>query len=173
MTVTVNPGLATLFADEVGNSWPAGVTQQQFSATINGSTDQSVTWAVTGSSTNGTVDGNGLYTAPAVVPNPATVTVTATPAAEGSRGVGFCDGGGGESGGDIVDYGDGYGRGWDGAWGCGDADGAVERIYRRDAEGAEKTSGWGGARTYVCAFFLWCILLFSRRETSWSMRTPA
>jgi hypothetical protein len=89
VTVTVNPGLATLFADEVGNSWPAGVTQQQFSATVNGSTDQSVTWAVTGSSANGTVDGNGLYSAPAVVPNPATVTVTATPAAAGSAGSAF------------------------------------------------------------------------------------
>jgi len=89
VTVTVNPGLATLFTDEVGNSWPPGVTQQQFSATVNGSTNQSVTWAVTGAGTNGTVDGNGLYTAPAVMPNPATVTVTATPAAAGSQGSAF------------------------------------------------------------------------------------
>ena len=80
VTVTVNPGLATLFADEAGNTWPAGVTQQQFKATVNGSTDQSVTWAVTGGSSNGTVDGTGRYTAPAVVPSPATVTVTATSA---------------------------------------------------------------------------------------------
>jgi hypothetical protein len=80
VTVTVNPGLATLFADEAGNTWPAGVTQQQFKATVNGSTDQNVTWAVTGGSANGAVDGTGLYTAPAVVPNPATVTVTATSA---------------------------------------------------------------------------------------------
>jgi hypothetical protein len=72
--VTVNPGLATLFADEAGNSWPAGVTQQQFTA------NQSVTWAVTGGSANGTIDATGLYSAPAVVPNPATVTVTATSA---------------------------------------------------------------------------------------------
>jgi hypothetical protein len=44
-----------------------------------------VTWAVTGGSTNGTVDGNGLYSAPAVVPSPATVKVTATsPTAAGS-----------------------------------------------------------------------------------------
>jgi hypothetical protein len=79
VTVTVNPGLATLFADEAGNTWLAGVTQQQFKATVNGSTDQNVTWAVTGPSANGTVDvTTGLYTAPAVVPSPATVTVTAT-----------------------------------------------------------------------------------------------
>jgi hypothetical protein len=70
--VTVNPGLATLFADEAGNSWPAGITQQQFAA------NQSVTWAVTGGDANGTIDGTGLYTAPAAVPNPVTVTVTAT-----------------------------------------------------------------------------------------------
>jgi hypothetical protein len=73
-TVTVNPGLATLFANEAGNSWPAGATQQQFLA------NQSVTWAVTGGNTNGTISGTGMYAAPAVVPNPATVTVTATPA---------------------------------------------------------------------------------------------
>jgi len=79
VTVRVNPGLATLFADEAGNTWLAGVTQQQFKATVNGSTDQNVTWAVTGPSANGTVDvTTGLYTAPAVVPSPATVTVTAT-----------------------------------------------------------------------------------------------
>jgi hypothetical protein len=72
--VTVSPGLATLFAYEAGNSWPVGVSQQQFTA------NQSVTWAVTGGSANGTVDGTGLYTAPALVPGPGTVTVTATSA---------------------------------------------------------------------------------------------
>ena len=89
VTVTVTPGLATLFANEAGNSWPAGATQQQFKATVNGSTDQSVTWAVTGGSANGTVDGTGLYTTPAVVPNPGTVTVTATSAAAATPGSTF------------------------------------------------------------------------------------
>ncbi len=79
VTVTVNPGLATLFANEAGNSWPGGATQQQFAATVNGSTE-SVTWAVTGGNANGTIGAAGLYAAPAAVPNPATVTVTATPA---------------------------------------------------------------------------------------------
>jgi len=72
--VTVNPGLATLFANEAGNAWPARGNQQQFTA------NQGVTWAVTGGSANGTISGAGLYSPPAVVPNPATVTVTATPA---------------------------------------------------------------------------------------------
>jgi hypothetical protein len=85
VTVTVSPGSANLFADEAGNSWPAGVTQKQFAATVNNSTNQSVTWAVTGGSANGTVDGTGLYTAPAVVPNPAAVKVTATAAADTTK----------------------------------------------------------------------------------------
>jgi hypothetical protein len=89
VTVTVNPGLATLFAKEAGNSWPTAATQQQFAATVNGSTSQSVTWAVMGGSADGTVDGMGLYTAPAVVPNPATVTVTATSAADTTPGSTF------------------------------------------------------------------------------------
>jgi hypothetical protein len=81
--VTVSPGLATLFAYEAGNSWPVGVSQRQFTA------NQSVTWAVTGGSASGTVDGTGLYTAPAVVPSPATVTVTATSAAATAPGSAF------------------------------------------------------------------------------------
>jgi hypothetical protein len=85
--VTVNPPTGVvMFADEPGNSWPPAViqgsNQQQFMA------NQSVTWAVTGGSANGTIDGTGLYTPPAVVPNPATVTVTATPAA-GTAGSSF------------------------------------------------------------------------------------
>jgi len=78
VTVTVNPGLATLYAAEAGNSWPAEVTQQQFRATVNGSTNQSVIWAVSGGNSNGTVDGTGLYRVPPVVPSPATVTVAAS-----------------------------------------------------------------------------------------------
>jgi hypothetical protein len=88
-TVTVNPPLATLFANESGNLWPVSATQQQFTATVNNSTDQTVTWAVTGGSPNGTVDATGLYTAPAVVPNPATATVTATSSAATAPGTTF------------------------------------------------------------------------------------
>jgi hypothetical protein len=70
-----------LFANEAGNSWPAGVTQKQFAAIVNNSPNQNVTWTVTGGSANGT----GLYTSPAVVPNPATVTVTATAVADATK----------------------------------------------------------------------------------------
>jgi hypothetical protein len=121
--VTVNPQTGTvLFADEPGNSWPAAVirgsNQQQFTA------NQSVTWAVTGGSANGAIGGTGMYTPPAVVPNPATVTVTATPAT-GAVGIGFCDGGGADGSGPVADYGDGDGCGWGGAPGCCGADCAV------------------------------------------------
>jgi hypothetical protein len=86
--VTVNPPTGTvLFADEPGNSWPAAViqgsNQQLFTA------NQSVTWAITGGGANGTIDGTGMYTPPAAVPNPATVTVTATPATGAAPGSAF------------------------------------------------------------------------------------
>jgi len=82
--VTVNPQTGTvLFADEPGNSWPAGGNQQQFTA------NQSVTWAITGGNANGTIGGTGMYMPPAVVPNPATVTVTATPATGAAPGSAF------------------------------------------------------------------------------------
>ena len=55
---------------------------QQFSATVSPSTlPQTVTWQVNGAdggnSTVGTIDSSGLYTAPLLVPSPATVTITA------------------------------------------------------------------------------------------------
>jgi hypothetical protein len=54
---------------------------QQFQATVTGSTDTAVAWEVNGvangNTISGTVSGTGLYTAPAVMPTPASVTVTA------------------------------------------------------------------------------------------------
>ena len=85
VTVTVSPGLATLYAAETGNSWPSSVTEQQFSATVTNSTNQSVAWSINGSACNGTVDTSGIYTAPAGVPNPATVTLSATSSHSRSR----------------------------------------------------------------------------------------
>jgi subtilase family serine protease len=86
VSVTVTPSTtAQIYANEAGNAWPTSATQQQFSAVVNNSTNQTVTWAVTGGSANGTIDATGLYTAPATVPNPATVTVTATAAADATK----------------------------------------------------------------------------------------
>lgn len=69
--VMVSPASATV---QVG-------TDEQFMAVVTGATDTSVTWQVNtipgGNSTVGTITSMGLYTAPAQVPNPATVTITA------------------------------------------------------------------------------------------------
>jgi hypothetical protein len=78
ITVTVTPGSANVYADEVGNTWPASATQAQFSAVVNNGSSQTVTWAVTGGDANGTIDATGLYASPTVAPSPASVTITAT-----------------------------------------------------------------------------------------------
>ncbi len=69
VTVVVTPSSATLLTS----------AQQKFSA------NQTVTWSVNGvtggNSQVGLIDSTGLYTAPAAVPNPATVTVQAVASA--------------------------------------------------------------------------------------------
>ncbi len=85
-TVTVSPRSSSIYADEPGNTWPAAETQQQFSAVVNNGNSQTVTWAVSGGAANGTIDANGLYQSPAVAPNPASVTITATSAEATSPG---------------------------------------------------------------------------------------
>ena len=70
-TVTVSP--ATANVQEAG--------QQQFTATVSNTNDTNVTWQVNGvtggNSTVGTITTAGLYTAPDVIPNPASVTISA------------------------------------------------------------------------------------------------
>ncbi len=59
---------------------------QQFSATVTGTTNTAVTWSVNGvnggNASTGTIDGSGLYTAPGTVPNPNSVKVAATSVAD-------------------------------------------------------------------------------------------
>ena len=86
VTVTVSPKVASVYASEPGNTWPASATQFQFTAVVNNGNSQTVTWAVTGGDGDGTIDGSGLYSAPAVAPNPASVTVTASSAEATSPG---------------------------------------------------------------------------------------
>src|SRR5581483_9535067 len=100
LMVDPNSGQARQTSVSVGVS-PAAASvpengKQQFTATVVGNADQSVTWDVNGTiggnSTVGFIDSiSGLYTAPSVVPSPATVTVHATsaavPAAAGSAAV--------------------------------------------------------------------------------------
>jgi hypothetical protein len=60
--------------------------QAQFTAIVTGgATNTSVTWLVVGGAADGTISASGLYTAPAVVPNPALVTVTATSQADPTK----------------------------------------------------------------------------------------
>ena len=62
---------------------------QQFNATVTGSSNTAVTWSVSGSGCSGTACGtistSGLYTAPSSIPNPQTVSVTATSMADTSK----------------------------------------------------------------------------------------
>lgn len=62
---------------------------QQFAATVTNAATTSVTWSLSGGgcagAACGTIDASGLYTAPASVPNPDTVTVTATSVQDPSK----------------------------------------------------------------------------------------
>jgi len=87
-TVTLAPPVAVKISPTTAEVAAAGGTQQ-FTATVTGSTNTSVTWSVTGTgctgSSCGTISSTGRYTAPSTVPNPADVTVTATSAANTSK----------------------------------------------------------------------------------------
>jgi hypothetical protein len=71
VVVNVQPTSATLFLGQT----------QPFQASVIGATDQSVSWRVSGvpggNATLGTISSSGAYTAPAVLPSPASVTVEA------------------------------------------------------------------------------------------------
>ncbi len=75
VSVSVSPAAATV---------PAGVTQA-FTAAVTGSSNQTVTWQVNGatggSASAGVITSSGIYTAPASLPNPDTITITAVSSA--------------------------------------------------------------------------------------------
>ena len=79
ITVAVSPGTATV----------AVSTAQMMTATVANSTNMTVSWQVNGvaggNTTVGTISTSGMYTAPAMIPSPATVTVTAVSAANSAR----------------------------------------------------------------------------------------
>ena len=81
-----NPGISVAVSPTSATLAP-GATQA-FGATITGSTNTAVAWSVNGitggNATVGTISAAGLYTAPAAVPSPATVSVRATSAASTS-----------------------------------------------------------------------------------------
>ncbi len=77
--VTISPTSATV---------QSGATQQ-FNAMVTGYSNTAATWSVNeivgGNSTLGTISASGLYTAPAVVPSPNTVTLKATSVADTTK----------------------------------------------------------------------------------------
>jgi len=79
-TVTVQSGVSVQILPQAVSLQVNGM--QQFSATVNGSSNQAVTWSVVGGSANGTITASGFYTAPATVPNPLQVTVKAASQAD-------------------------------------------------------------------------------------------
>jgi hypothetical protein len=79
VTVTVTPDSAQPFQGE----------KLQFNAKVQNASDPAVNWQVNqmavGNPMVGMIDSNGLYTAPALVPNPPTVTVTAVLQSDSSK----------------------------------------------------------------------------------------
>src|SRR5437868_1894599 len=79
VSVTISPTSAT-----VGTGG-----MQQFTAMVENTSNTAVAWQVNrvtgGNATVGTISSSGLYTAPGVVPSPATVTVTAVSQADATK----------------------------------------------------------------------------------------
>jgi subtilase family serine protease len=81
ISVTVGAGVpASLFPNDAADNWP--LQTAQFTATVTNATNKAVTWT-----TNvGTIDANGLYTAPTVAAGlPASVSITATSVADPTK----------------------------------------------------------------------------------------
>ncbi|MGA7962581.1 MAG: IPT/TIG domain-containing protein [Candidatus Acidiferrales bacterium] len=80
------PGISVSVVPTAANV-RAGATQP-FTATVTGTTNESVSWSVNGvvggNATLGTIASSGVYTAPATVPNPNTITVEAVSVADAS-----------------------------------------------------------------------------------------
>jgi hypothetical protein len=81
VVVSISPPSATLAPGQ----------QQAFAAAVAGTTDQQVTWNLSGTGCTGaaapcgTIDATGLYTTPAAVPSPNTLIVMATSSEDTSR----------------------------------------------------------------------------------------
>jgi len=87
VTITLPPAVSVDLQPPTANV-QVGRTQQ-FTATVSNAAVITVTWSLSGAgcagATCGTINANGLYTAPASIPDPATVTVTATSVQDASK----------------------------------------------------------------------------------------
>ena len=80
---TKPPAITVMIAPTSANV-PVNKTQQ-FTASVSGTTNTAVTWSVMGGASNGSISQTGLYSAPAMVPSPAKVTITAASQASTSQ----------------------------------------------------------------------------------------
>ncbi len=82
------PGLTALTVTPSGMSIP-GVTQQQFTAKTGDGSKPAVNWSINGiaggNATSGTIDANGIYTAPEFPPTPNSITITAVETSDSKR----------------------------------------------------------------------------------------
>jgi hypothetical protein len=96
MSITVNPFAITVDVAPMTASVQAcpltpcpNVSIVMFTATVSNTANTDVAWWVNsiqgGDSTIGTISSSGVYTAPAAVPNPAVVTITAKSAADNTK----------------------------------------------------------------------------------------
>lgn len=83
---SVTPAAVEVAVCPGSDSVPAGGGSQSFTATLANTTNSAVTWQVNGvtggNATVGTISTSGVYTPPAGVPSPATVTVSAVSVAD-------------------------------------------------------------------------------------------
>ena len=86
-TTKSNNAVATILAAVIVAVTPSGMNveiakTQQFTANVQNAINSAVTWNVSGTgctgSACGTINSSGLYTAPSLVPNPASISITAT-----------------------------------------------------------------------------------------------
>jgi hypothetical protein len=87
-TTTTTPPAVTITLGAAPSSLSVGQTYQ-FSDTVANATNTGVTWAVAGvtggNASVGTISASGLYTAPALVPTPQSVTISATSQADTTK----------------------------------------------------------------------------------------
>jgi DNA-binding beta-propeller fold protein YncE len=79
--ITITPANATIGTGETFN-FVANVSNPGCNQSVAGNTCLNVTWSVPTTAGVGSIDANGVYTAPGTAPSPSTVTITATSAVD-------------------------------------------------------------------------------------------
>jgi len=80
-SITITPPVVTVAVTPTSPTVIIGATQQ-FAALVRGTTNKDVTWSLSGP---GSIDASGLYSTPASMQTPASVTVTATSKSDTSK----------------------------------------------------------------------------------------